>query len=325
MTMVRLLFFPAACLAGLLFFTVPVRAGGELIPLGGTADARVQTLQLIGNEADDLELIHRRFYGGYYGGYGRGFYGGYGRGYYGGYGHGFYGARVSFNIGYGYRPYYGGYGYGYRPYYGYGYRPYYYGAYYSQPYYYYPSYSYSYYTPAYTYYPSAYCSDYYYPINGNGRTMPYATVLGNNGYVPTPGSLYESAPSPQPSGDGTYPYDGGPSRLVPMPGNGSPDQSLSPRQPLTPPKGILVYIPGEEPPALTYPAYGEELQPVRQPATALVKQPATPAPQADPVTPRPQTGFAYPAYGEHLQPGSFATNRTPAQKTTGFAAGSGQR
>lgn len=166
----------------------------------------------------------------------------YGRGYYGG--------------GYGYsRSYYGG-GYG-RSYYGGGYYPRTY-AYYS-PSYYYPA-NYSYYAPSY-YYPSYY----YRPVCNHYRiadgSIPTAVTQTNINYPMTV----------QPNA-GTFPYNGGPSSLVPMPG---PIQDVNPASKpggVIPLDGRLVSLSTQmtggtmqisapqqaTTPRISYPAYGEE-------------------------------------------------------------------
>jgi len=233
---------------------------------------------------------HGGFYGGghYGGGYRGGFYGGGYRGFVGGYyGGGFY--RGGYGYG-GYRGYYGGYprygyGFGYGSYprvYGYSsyssyYSPYSYGyGGYCSPY----TYSYSsYYSPSVCYsYPSCYvnpCSlSSAAPVISTIPTMPPATTLN---ITPTPsvdGQLLESTPSttplPSPSSPGTtvqpdagtFPYDGGPKEITPMPrAEEIPTAARTYDMVIRPAR--LVSLP--ETPASasktgkwTFPAYGEE-------------------------------------------------------------------
>ena len=167
--------------------------------------------------------------------------------------HGRYG-RSYYGGGYG-RSYYGG-GYG-RSYYGGGYYPR-TCAYYS-PSYYYPA-SYSYYTPSY-YYPS-----YYYRPACNY----YRIADGSIPTAVTPTNVYYQMPM-QPS-PGSFPYNGGPSSLVPMP---SPTPDINPASKpggVLPLDGRLVSLPTQMTggtmqisvpqqtvtPRVSYPAYGEE-------------------------------------------------------------------
>ncbi len=237
----------------------------DIVRLGGTVDAKTQTLGFDGNA--DTELVHRRGYGyGYRGyggyGYGRPYYGGY-RSYYGG----FYG---------GYRPYYGY----HRPYYGY-YRPYYAGYY--QPYY---------YGSSYYYYPY---SSYYYlsPCAADPVTMPQTVVLGSSSYVqPFYFPSQKPVMPPAGNGNGTFPYDGGPSQPPPMPGpGGDPEPASQPKRPLVPLDGKLISIPAKTP-AISYPAYGEQPRPlpVAQPPAAPTRFVSLPTSGT--------TQLTFPAYGE---------------------------
>jgi len=147
---------------------------------------------------------------------------------------------------FGYRPYFYGYRNFYYPrYYGYGYGGYGYGGYgYYSPYYYTPSY----------YYYSPLCS---YPIsittstlNGSlGSYSPVMPLAPENG---TP------APPPGGGGDGTFPYDGGPTNPVPMP-KADPVPSRDPVRPAPKPEGRIVSLPGST--QFAYPAYGEKPAP----------------------------------------------------------------
>ncbi|QJW95063.1 hypothetical protein [Frigoriglobus tundricola] len=178
---------------------------------GGPVSSTTMTLGGKGSAAkaatEDTELA--RGHGG--GGHGGGFHGG---GHYGGF-HGGYG---------GYRGYHGGYYGGYRGYYGGYYRPYYYGGFY-RPYYagYYGygfGYGYPYYYPYYpTYYPNYIgvgVGSVYVGISGGTAVSGAVTVpLGNTNFA-RPASQPATQPA-APSGDGTFPYDGGPSNPVPLP------------------------------------------------------------------------------------------------------------
>jgi hypothetical protein len=262
-----------------------VRADNDVIRLGGSqVEAPTQTLGFDG-EATTQPVWGWR-HRGYYGGWG-GYYGGWGRSYYGGWG------------GY-YRPYYGGYygGWGgyYRPYYagyygGWGgyYRPY-YGGYYGGWGGYYPSY--------YGGYGGWWCAD-------STTTMPQAVVLGSSSYsIPAPrttmpltnGVKPSIQPLPPGIGDGTFPYNGGPS-VVPMPSdNGSPVQ---PPPTVVPREGKLVSAPSNSAPTSTpyfYRAYGSNA-----PTVPVVATPAPPAPRVALPKSAPTTTTAriiYPAYGQ---------------------------
>lgn len=183
----------------------------------------------------DTFLVHRRGGYGYGGGYG-------GRSYYGGY----YGRSFAY---YG-RPYYSGY-----------YRPYYYPRAYS---YYYPTYY-----PAYYYQPYySYSADYYYPIAG--QIQQAATVQGNGSYQSPAPQIFV----PQGNSDSTFPYDGDPRNVVPMP---SQNNRTNPAPGVLPIDGKLVSLPNEisggvlpvglpapprvstpTAPRVTYPTYGDE-------------------------------------------------------------------
>jgi hypothetical protein len=215
------------------------------------------------DNSDDTQLVwgwHRGYYGGYRGYYG-GYYGGY-RGY------------ASY-----YRPYYG-YGYGsYRPYYNY-YRPYYSYSYY-RPYY-YGGYGYGgyggYYQPYYNY---TYSQPYYYPMsisdNGSGSYCDYSLAERKAPYGGSVGSYVLPAPTtkrvepmgkadvyvqppPRPE-EGTFPYDGGPGKPVPMPKIDQPQKIA----PIDPSQGRIASVPTQAP-KYTYRAYGEKDAP-----TVLIK------------------------------------------------------
>jgi len=239
--------------------------------------------------------------GGYYGGYRGGYYGGYRGGYYGGYRGGYYGGYYG-----GYRPYYGGYyggysGYGYG---GYGYGGYGYGGYgyycsnnlyggcstvnvvaptYSNPQPYVPN------APAPVINNFAYNGNGYdgngnngNGYNGNGYNGNGYNGNGNgyngNGYN---GNGYNGngtgLPVTPPSGDGTYPYNGGPSLPVPMP--------VYQQQP-------------QYSPAKTVPA---------TPSTLRLVSTSSQQPQ-------PTTTYAYPAYGEDTRANGYTINRTAPKK-----------
>ena len=172
---------------------------GATMTLGGTGTVEDAA-------TEDIELAHYKKFG-YYGGYGgyKGYYGGY-RGFYGGSGYrGFYPGYGGYgyrNFGYsGYRGFYGYPSFGYsRPFYGYGYRPYY-------PYY-----------------------------GGSGFFIGFRisadTDALNTPAVPLGGSVKPAQPAqpmmvPLGPDNGTFPYDGGPAKPVPLP---TPDA-----KPMTPP------------------------------------------------------------------------------------------
>jgi len=208
------------------------------------------------------------FGGGFGGGYGRGYgYGGYGRGYgYGGYGRGFYGYPYGFGLGlglgYGLGYGYGGYGYG-----GYGYGGYGYGGYgYGDPYGY----------GVYSGYGSPYSAGYGSPYNSGYGGYAYPP----GGYGPSP--YAPQAPLPD---DGTYPYNGDPPNIPPLP---APAPRQTPANP-APVKGLMVSQPG----SITYTAYGEEPQVITK-TLANARSTAQPASTTQPRSVR----VVYPAYGE---------------------------
>lgn len=253
-----------------------------LLAAGSTARAQGDTFRLGGPSAQadieggtDTALVYYRggggygrgHYGGHYGGYGRGFYGGgYGRGFYGGYGRGY---GVGYYGGYG-RGYYGGYGRGY--YGGYGLGLGYYGGYGGYGGYYSPAY---YYTPTY-YYSQPYCSDYYYGISGdNAPLLTLQATSNNNGIA---GLSQRLLPF---SSDGTYPYNGGPASVIPMPA-----APLNKLQPSLPVDGKLVTLPTET---------RGGFSPVTSPDIQRLRYVTTPAATATPAAP---IRVKYPAYGE---------------------------
>lgn len=226
----------------------PVRAD-DTVRLGLNSSA--PTLTLGGGKDADIIDVHGHGGFGHFGGYG-----GYRGGYYGGYG--------------GYRSYYGGgYGGGYGSYY-----PRYYGGYSS---YYYPRsyggyssyYSYPRYYGGYgaygSYYPSYYGS---YGAYGGYYSRPsfyFGISSGNCGAnivtLPLqPNSSAQVVPSnpvpatPPATKDGTYPYDGGPDRPVPMP-KVEPEGTQFPKQ-TVPAEGRPVSLPAKS--KYVFPAYGEQ-------------------------------------------------------------------
>lgn len=223
----------------------PARAGDDVVRLGLNSSAPTITLE--GKDTDrDADTIDARW--GYWRGYSRGYYSGYySPRYYGGY----YG-------GYSYYPrYYGGYSSYYYPrYYG-GYSSYYYPRYYGYSYY--PRYSYY---GGYSYYPRYYgYSSYYYPISVVDDCNPGTYVLGGaTVQQPVQPPLNGSAPR-----DGTYQYDGGPDKPVPMP-KVEPDSTRNVPK-ATVPEGRPVSLPSK-PSKYTYPAYGETFE---KPAPAQPK------------------------------------------------------
>jgi len=269
--------FLTAGLLALAVFT-PARAADDdlRLTLPGAADAADAPTRTLGATNDDLtaDTFETRYYGGggyrggyggyrgygggyrggYYGGYRGGYYGGYrggyygyGRGYYGGYGRGLY--IGGFGRGYGYGGYgYGGYGYGYG-----GYAPVY--SYYSYPVY--PSYSY-YYSPCAVVASSvAPATTLDYSITPStptpsGPTLSTTPTTPTTPTLPTPGA---GVAPPMPRADGTYPYNGGPAALVPMP-KGEETMTL-PRVP-TPITDRIVSLEVEPKTGkFLYPAYGE--------------------------------------------------------------------
>jgi len=280
----------------------------DVFPLKADTGLGANTLTL-GTAAADTELTRGYHGGGFHGGYRGGYYGGYRGGYYGGYRGGFYGGYRGYYAGYrgfygGYRGNYGGYGGYYRPYYA-GYGGYGYGGYgynYVTPYYYggygYPysgCYNYGYSYPAYYYgcntgvnVVSTYAFNQPYvssvtPYGVSQGVVPYgATQSGINGYNGSTPVM-----PPVQSGDGTYPYDGGPSTTVPMPQQPA-QQQPQPPQPLNP-------APAKAAPAATLRLVSTTAQPVQTQRTSQ---------------------FAFPAYGEDSRASGFAIDRSAPKKTS---------
>jgi hypothetical protein len=214
---------------------VPAWAGDTINLNLANKDTNTPTVKLGGSgiDADTLDVR-----GGGRGGYGggRGGYGGYRGGFYGGYRGGYYG---------GYR---GGF-YGYGGYYGYG-----------------PIYRSYYYSPVIYTYPSLYyTAPYYTPIVGSTVVTTPTVTLSIGGSRPS-GTNLNIAPNavapqgPPPSGDQTFPYDGGPRQPIPMPKatDGSPAPSGGAPAPNVPLDGRTVSVPSQKPAKLTYPAYGDQ-------------------------------------------------------------------
>src|SRR5207237_564538 len=92
--------------------------------------------------------------------------------------------------------------------------------------------------------------------------------------------------------NGPYQYDGGPLQPMPMPlPSDGPDPTFQPKRPVVPLDGKLVSIPAKAP-AITYPAYGEQL-----PVVPAVRQPA-PGTRFVSLPTAGVTKLRYPAYGE---------------------------
>jgi len=257
----------------------------DLISLKGTYSAPAKTTTLGFDGGVDTELT-RYYYGGH-GGYRGGYSGGYG-GYRGGYSGGYYNHHHyrPYYSGYygGYRPYYGGYGGGY---YG-GYRSYYGGGYggYGGGYYnnYYPSY-YSdcavnpgtlgvVITLGKVYQQPLLQQPLYQPnvqqvlpygitpqpnINGLPLMPPVQPMQPNyNGNQPIIPNGNQPVMPPVVPNDGTYPYDGGPNTLVPLPPNGVDPLKAPAKTPVT---NRLVSLPLQkttQPSTFAFPAYGED-------------------------------------------------------------------
>jgi len=292
----------AALLAG-----APLASASDVIPLKGTASYNAKTTTLGNDGVSTTELARRGGgggggfhgggfrggFGGYRGGFagyrgGYGGYGGYRGGYYGGY-RGYY--RPYYYGGY-YRPYYGGfggygyglglglyggYGYGglgYGGYGGYGYGGLGYGGYGDY-------YGYPYYNNWYAGSPGgAIVSQYAYTQPYLSSVTPYgsAPIINNYGYNGySNGTSNLPVMPPVQSGDGTYPYNGGPTMPVPMPM--PQQQQIAPANsaPAVPTTLRLVSTPNQQP---------------------------------------QQSQYSYPAYGEDTRTSGFAINRTvPAKKT----------
>lgn len=159
------------------------------------------------------------------------------------------------------------YGYSYyTPGFSYGYSSFYprYSYSYSYGYSYFPRYSYGY--SSYYYYPRTYSYSYYYPrpyfyygisLDGSCGSTPTVT-LGNPVLPTTPEVRPQPAPAAPPvQKDGTFPYDGGPERPVPMPKVEDPATRI-PRQTTPMIEGIPVSMPAKV--KYVYPAYGETIR-----------------------------------------------------------------
>jgi len=216
--------------------------------------------------ADTLPAFHRGSRGGYYGGY-RSYYGGYSNGYYPRYSNGGY-YNGGYSNGYYPRYYNGGYYNGYSNGYSNGYYPRYSnGGYYNGGYsngYYNGCYNGGYYGGYVTYYPRVY---YYSPCSVVVSTStPQVTTVTKGSKLPSPrpsdppaGSV---APRTATPGKGTFLYDGGPRKPIPMPGAGDSTPMTEPRGPAVAHELLVRYAA----PAKTttpkkgtwvYPAFGE--------------------------------------------------------------------
>jgi hypothetical protein len=205
--------------------------GGDIIRLNGVKNAPARNLVDDGQGADTTRVWHRGFGWGY-GGLG---WGGWG---YRGFGWGGWGYR---GLGWGgfYRPYYGfglgygglGYGLGLG---GLGFARFGFGGFY-------PGFGFGY---------GGFFGPWCAGVSANVYTlnMP-ARTLGS----PLPGAPQAQAPDAAPRDDGTFPYDGGPSKAVPSPKD-APPSSAPPRS--VPLEGRAVSLP-KAAPKWIYPAYGE--------------------------------------------------------------------
>jgi hypothetical protein len=234
----------------------------DTLRLGGTGDAKVQTLEFDG-QADTDQV------------YWRGGYRGWGRPY------------AGFYRPWSYRPFV------YRPFV---YRPWVYRPYYAYRPYYYSS-PYAYYTPSYYYSAPAYSYYYADPCGTDTPSMPKAVVLGSSSYAQAP--IFQTpsqSQSPRPiappqSGDGTFRYDGGPGQPMPLPGPEGPAPTNQ-KRPTLPLDGKLVSIPSNSSAGHTYAAYGETPRlPAQAPAkTSPVRVASGPAAAT--------VRVAYPAFGD---------------------------
>lgn len=263
--------------AGSLFLaTASVSRADDLIRLGSVGTGQTSNLLYDGRSVNTQPVWGHHHHGGWGGYYGRGYYGGGWGGYYpyaGGYG-GWGGWRGS----------YGGYPYGgYGGYATYGYPTYSYPTY-SYPTYSYPSYGYGGWGSGYRGYGGwgygghsgyggyGWGGGYggyggwrisyggYWPCNQNQGQVPSVRYLGAPYQAPET--------TPLPNDNGTYPYDGGPQKMAPVPSGD--------RRPTLPRDGRLVSLPREttgavttlgstprtqtSTPRYTYPAYGEALR-----------------------------------------------------------------
>jgi hypothetical protein len=231
-------------------------SAGDTVLLKGGVSAPTVTLGLTEDDAADTVLVSRGgFRGGFHGG---GFHGG---GFHGGGFHtgGFH--SVGFRGGWGgYRGFYGrgwgnyarGWGY-----YGRGWGGYYGRGWYGGPYFGYASYYNSY--PYYNYYPYYSAPVYYPPYD-----CPISLSIDSPSYGPSGGTVIPPVVAPEPTplprpADRTYPYDGGPSNLVPMPkADPTPAPSAAPKAVVPLPGERAVSLPAREPAKYHFAAYGEE-------------------------------------------------------------------
>jgi len=271
-SMQRLLWSSLAAMAAVGFTAGMARAqDADTIRLGGTGDAKVQSLVYDG-DADTENVLWGRRWGGY-GGFYRG--------------------------GFGYRPFV--YRSFYRPFYRpFAYRPFFRPFYarrfvgYGYPYASYYGYGYGGYGGGYGYYGGLDGCSY----ASNEIVAPQPAVIGSNAYAQSPAyqepapanNAYYNQPEP-PSSNGTYQYDGGPNRALPMPVPDAPAPMFQPKRPALPLDGKLVSIPSKS--NYGYAAYGE---PARLPVGAPVQQ--EPATRFVSTTSTPAVRVAYPAYGD---------------------------
>jgi hypothetical protein len=215
-----------------LAFVAGTATAGDTIRLSLPSGESAPTINLKATPADlAADTVATRFGRGGFGGFRGGFRGG------------FVGHRVGFG---GFR---GGFGGGYRGFY----RPYYSSYYYRTPYYYGTPYIYPYY--------SSY--GYYSPIglSATASISTQTTVLrpaAASGYerpLPMP---EEDQPRLAPSEPGTFPYDGGPQRQIPMPAVGEMPVSYPGQNKPAIVEDIVVKLPAKSSGKWTYPAYGEK-------------------------------------------------------------------
>jgi hypothetical protein len=164
--------------------------------------------------------------------------------------------------------------YGWPYYYGYN-RPYYYSSYY--PYYYsYPTY---YSTPVYYTQPVYYSAASYYVQPATAVDTAIPTLPAPTRVVPTPPvpglPTQFTVPAGNPAGPApTFPYDGGPNRLVPLPVDSAP--VITPVRPAAPADNRLVSLPSNTAPR--YLAYGESPDPAPvRPTTVARVSPTVPS------------------------------------------------
>jgi hypothetical protein len=256
-----------------LFAGAQVASASDVIPLKGTASYNAQTITLgnDGNSTTELTRGGRGGGGGHGGGFHgggfrggfvgyRGGYGGFRGGYYGGYRGGYYGGYRGFYRPYyggyypyysSYYPYYGGYGYGGLGYGGYGYGGLGYGGYG------YGGLGYGGYYGCSVSPGIGVVSQYAYTQPYLSSVTPYGTspVINNYGYNGYNGNL--PVMPPVQSGNGTYPYNGGPVAPVPI-----PQEQVNPAKtaPAAPTTLRLVSTPTQQQQQspYSYPAYGED-------------------------------------------------------------------